>query len=253
MAIQNSIIKLRGSIDDLVFLETKNGHKVRKKAKAVSKETIAADPRYARLRENMSEFSRAAKASKLLRAAVKEAMLDCTDNRIFNRLTKAMFSVLVTDPVSERGQRNVMKGDLSLLKEFAFNSMAILSAIFKMGINTGIDRAAGKLTVNIPAFIPADNIVAPAGATHCKFHSAGTEINFDSGQYVSKLTESAAIPVGDNLATAAIHFQHDLTAGSINPLFLLLGTRFYQEVNGKLYLLKNKAFNALAITDADSV
>jgi len=253
MAIQNSIIKLRGSIDDLVFLETKNGHKVRKKAKAVSKEIIAADPRYARLRENMSEFSGAVSATRLLRAAVKEAMHDCTDNRIFNRLTKAMFAVLVTDPVSERGQRNVMKGDLSLLKEFSFNNTAILSAIFKADISTGIDRAAGKLTVNIPAFIPADNIVSPAGATHCRFHSAGTEVNFDNGQYVSKLVESAAIAVGDNLATAAIHFQHQLTAGSANPLFLLLGIRFYQEVNGKLYPLKNKAFNALLVTDADSV
>ena len=253
MAIQNSIIKLRGSIDDLVFLETKNGHKVRKKAKAVSQTTIATDPKYARMRENMSEFGRAANASKLLRTAVKEAMPDCTDSLIFNRLTKAMYGVLVTDPVSDRGQRNVMKGDVSLLNEFTFNSTAILSVIFKMDITTGIDRASGKLTVDIPAFIPADNIMAPAGATHCKFHSAGAEINFDSGQFVSKQAESAAITVGDNLATAAIHFQHDLTAGSNSPLFLLLGTRFYQEVNGKLYPLKNKAFNALLVTDADSV
>lgn len=253
MAKQNSIIKLRGSIDDLVFLETKNGHKVRKKAKAVSKETIAADPRYARMRENMSEFSRAANASKLMRAAVKEAMLDCADKGVITRLAKAMFAVLVTDPVSDRGQRKVMKGDVSLLKEFTFNNTAILSAIFKTDITSGIDRAAGKLTIDIPAFIPADNIVAPSGATHCKFHSAGAEINFNNGQFVSKQAESAAIPVGDNLATAAIHFQHDLTAGSVSPLFLLLGTRFYQEVNGKLYPLKNKAFNTLVVTDAASV
>ncbi len=253
MARQNSIIKIRGSIDDLTFSETKDGHQVRKKKKSVSKEIIASDPKYARLRENMSEFSRAANASKLMRAAVKEAMLDCADKRVITRLAKAMFAVLITDPVSDRGQRNVMKGDVSLLKEFAFNNTAILSAIFKTDITSGIDRAAGKLTIDIPAFIPADNIMAPSGATHCKFHSAGAEINFQTGQFVSKQAESAAIPVGDNLATAAIHFQHDLTAGSVSPLFLLLGTRFYQEVNGKMYPLKNKAFNTLVVTDAASV
>jgi hypothetical protein len=38
-----------------------------------------------------------------------------------------------------------------------------------------------------------------------------------------------------------------VTANSTNPLFLLLGIEFYQEVNGEMYSLRNGGFNSLAI------
>jgi hypothetical protein len=253
MAKQSSIIKIRGSIDDLTFLETKDGHQVRKKVKAVSKETIATDSRYARLRENMSEFGRALDGSKLLRFACTKAMLDCSDKRVATRLNKAMMAVLKSDPVSTRGQRNLMKGNISVLKGFLFNNTAELSAILKTELSTSIDRVTGKLVAEIPAFVPDGELLFPTGATHCKFHSAGVEINFETGQYIVKLSESDAIKVSDKVATAAIQLQHDLTANSTNPLLVLVGTRFYQEVNGGLYALKNNSFNALAVADADSV
>ena len=38
-----------------------------------------------------------------------------------------------------------------------------------------------------------------------------------------------------------------LTAASTHPILLVLGIEFVQQVNGKMYDLKNGAYNALAI------
>ena len=253
MAKQSGVVKIRGAVDDLTFMETKDGFKVRKKGRVVTKATIATDPRYARMRENMSEFSRAVEGSKLLRLAVQDALLDIAEKRLGTRLNKALMTVLMSDHVSARGKRLLMKGDAKLLKDFAFNSNAVLTQVFKVTPALSIDRVTGKLTVDIPAFIPENVITSPAGTTHFKIHSAAAEINFDTGVFITKQLESAAIKNDDVMATAASSQQHALTPNSTNPLFLLLGIRFFQEVNGNLYPIKNSAFNALNIVDAASV
>ncbi|HMJ46659.1 MAG TPA: hypothetical protein VK498_04985, partial [Ferruginibacter sp.] len=115
MAKQNGILKIKGTVEDLTFLDTKDGHQVRKKRRAVSKETIATDPRYARLRENMSEFNRAANAAKLFRSAVQDVLVDSTDKKVQTRLGKAMMAVVISDPVSKRGMRNITDGKVELL------------------------------------------------------------------------------------------------------------------------------------------
>jgi len=253
MAIQSSIIKLRGSIDDLTFMATKDGYQARKKVKPVSKETIATDPQYARMRENMSEFGRALTASKLIRLAGVDALADCCEKRIGRRLTKALMTMLISDPISERGKRNLMNGDATLMKGFSFNQAAIWTSIFKQPFSTGIDRINGKLVVDIPSFIPASKVFAPQGSTHCIIHSAALEINFETAQYITKLAESVPVKLNDRLANPAIQIEHEVTPNSTNPLFLLLGIRFFQEVNGSMYSILDKSFNAMSIVNADSV
>ena len=253
MAKQDGIIKIKGTVDDLTFANTKDGYQVRKKTRKVSKETFASDPKYARLRENMSEFTRATNGSKLMRVAVNEALLNCSDRRFTTRLSKEMMKVIKSDAISDRGKRTIMNGDATLLKDFVFNNNAVLSIIFKPAVTATIDRVTGKLSVEIPAFIPEDAIIAPHGTTHFKFHCAATDINFDTGKFVTKMADSAGIKNDDRLLTAPFTLQHDLNANSTNPLFLLLGIRFYMEVNGKLYPSKDGGFNSLSIIDVGEV
>ena len=62
--------------------------------------------------------------------------------------------ILKTDPVSDRGQRMVAKGNVSLLRLFEFNSRnRITQSLYNKYVKR-IDRASGKITVNIPGFIP---------------------------------------------------------------------------------------------------
>ena len=253
MAKQHGIVTFKGTIGDLSFLETKDGNQVRKKRRAPSKLALENDPKFARLRENMSEFSRTVQAAKYFRKVFSATLLDCSDKRMSTRLSKAMMKVTVSDPTSPRGKRKVMNGDASLLNGFACNISAVMETVFKTEIESGIDRVTGKCTVDIPAFTPLDKVAAPVGATHFKFHSAAAEINFYDAVREIETAETAAIRLDDVTPTPANSFVHQLTANSTGHLFLLLGIRFFQEVNGILYPLRNDAFNVLEIVAAESV
>jgi hypothetical protein len=245
MAKQKGIIKLEGTIGDITFFKSKDGY-VAKEKSGPSAEQIATDPAFQRTRENGKEFGRAGKAGKVLRNAVRSLIQNAADSKAVSRLTKEMMKVIKADSTNTRGLRNVIDGETELLEGFDFNINGKIGTTLYAPYNTVIDRVAGTLTLNLPSFKPADMIAAPAGATHFKIVSAGSEIDFEKGENVTDVQESAILP-WDGSATAVMTVAHAVTANSTHPLFLVLGIQFFQEVNGEHYPLKNGAFNALTI------
>ena len=57
----------------------------------------------------------------------------------------------------------------------------------------------------------------------------------------------------DATPTAAINQLNAVTPNSVSPLFLALGVEFYQEVNGKMYPLKNGAYNPLSLVSVSGL
>lgn len=245
MAQQKGILPLRGTIGNITFYKSKEGYLAREKG-GVDAKRIATDPAFQRTRENGLEFGRAGKAGKQLRNAVRSLLQNASDSKMISRLTKKMIEVIQADKVSTRGHRNVIDGEAELLEGFEFNINGKLNSTLYVPFTVSIDRIAGKLTVDIPAFVPANMITAPAGTTHFRINSAGCEVNFEQGTHVTDSSSSAEI-AWDNNSTAILPQIHSVTAGSTHPLFILLGIEFLQEVNGSMYPLKNGAFNALAI------
>lgn len=251
MAKQKGIIKIKGTIGDMTFYKSADGYIVKEKSE-VPKDKILNDPAFVRTRENMSEFSRAGKASKMLRTSVRTLIQNAKDRLLTSRLTKEWMRVIKLDATSTRGQRNVIDGETELLKEFNFNINSILSTTFYAPYTKVIDRVLGKINLDILAFNAGSMIVPPAGATHFKIVSAGSEIDFEMKWFNTAEYESGFIAL-DTAAVPAINIEHTLTANSTHPLFLLLGVQFYQDVNGEKYSLKNGAFNALSIVDVEGV
>ena len=70
MAKQTGIIKLKGTIGDISFYKTTDGHLARGKG-GIDPERIKNDPAFQRTRENGSEFGTAGKGGKLLRNAIR--------------------------------------------------------------------------------------------------------------------------------------------------------------------------------------
>jgi hypothetical protein len=95
-------------------------------------------------------------------------------------------------------------------------------------------------------------VAAPSGATHFNINSAGLEIDFEQGVYVSDISGISNIDL-NNETVDALTLTHTVTPNSTKPLFILLGIEFYQEVNGSRYPLKNGAYNALAIVKVSGV
>lgn len=251
MAQQKGVIKLNGTVGDLTFYKSKDGYMVKQKS-AVSADRILNDPAFARTRENNTEFGHAGKAGKVLRKAIRQVLLNAKDNRVTSRLTKEMMKVLKADATSTRGQCNVIDGETEMLEGFEFNINAKLGTTLHASYTSTIDRAIGDLTVNIPAFIPAEKISAPQGATHFKIVCAGAEVDFENAVFTSDAKETDNLPL-DNVATPVFNLSNLVPVNSTHPLFLLIGIRFMQEVNGVKYSLKNDAFNALAIVKVKGV
>lgn len=246
MAKQKGIIKLDGTIGGITFYKsTQDGYLAREKG-GVSADKIANDPAFQRTRENGEEFGRAGKAGKILRNAIRALLQNASDSRMVSRLTQIMVDVIHEDTTNPRGQRNVIDGEAELLEGFEFNINGKLGTTLYAPFTGTIDRVAGTLTANVPAFVPINMIAAPGGTTHFKIVSAGAEVDFENETFVMDSQATAVLP-WDATATAVINLTNAVTANSTHPLFLALGIEFYQQVNGQMYPLKNGAYNALAL------
>ena len=251
MARQKGIIKLKGTIGDITFYKTQDGHLAREKG-GIDASRIKNDPAFQRTRENGSEFGRAGKAGKILRTSLRALLLNSADGRMVSRLTQAMVKVIQADVTSLRGLRNVIDGEAELLAGFEFNIRGKLgTSLFAPFVGT-IDRVSGEISVDLAEFIPANMIAAPSGTTHYKIISAGAEIDFEAETFVEAHSETAILP-WDAVATVAINQVNAVTPNSTKPLFLALGVEFYQEVNGQMYALKNGAYNPLALVQVSGL
>ncbi|NQY31377.1 MAG: hypothetical protein HRT69_18165 [Flavobacteriaceae bacterium] len=250
MAKQMGIIKLKGTIGDISFYKTQDGHLARGKG-GIEASRIANDPAFQRTRENGSEFGRAGKGGKLLRVALRTLLQKASDNRVTSRLTKDVLAVIKTDATNARGLRTIPDGNLSLLENFEFNKNGKLAGLLYAIYAGTIDRVAGTAVADIPAFIPVNDIVAPSGTTHFKISNGAAEVDFAAETYVFDSETSAVLPWNSSFVTA-LSLTSNLTANSTLPIFQVIGIEFFQEVNGQMYSLKNGNYNALAIVGIDT-
>lgn len=249
MARQKGIIKLKGTIGDISFYKTIDGHLAREKG-GVEKDRIMNDPAFQRTRENGAEFGRAGIGGKLIRNAFRLLMQNAKDKRVTSRLTKEMVVVVQSDLVNDRGARTVQEGDLGLLNGFNFNIRGKLGNTLFAPSVAAFDRAAGDFTADLDAFSPTVRIAAPGGTTHIKLVSGAAELDFVNDEFVFEMDDSGILPytAPDIPATT---LTSTLTVNSALPVLGVLGVEFYQEVNGQMYPLKNGSYNSLAVVLAD--
>ena len=251
MARQKGIIKLKGTIGDITFYKTQDGHLAREKG-GIEASRIASDPAFQRTRENGSEFGRAGKAGKVLRTALRALLLNSADGRMVSRLTQSMVKVIQADITSVRGLRNVIDGEAELLTGFEFNIRGKLGTSLFAPFVATIDRLTGEIKVDLASFIPSNMIAAASGTTHFKIISAGAEVDFEAESFVASNSETAILP-WDVTPTVAISQTNMITPNSTKPLFLALGVEFYQVVNGTMYPLKNGSYNPLALVQVSGL
>ena len=146
-----------------------------------------------------------------------------------------MVEVTQKDVTNTLGLLNVIDGEAELLQHFEFNINGKLGTTLYAPYTGTIDRVAGTLTGNIPAFVPINMIAAPGGCTHFKIVFTGAEIDFENENVIMDAQSTAVLP-WDTTATAVISLVNTVTANSTHPLFLALGIEFYQEVKGKCIL-----------------
>ncbi len=248
MAKQISLVKFRGTIDDLTFYTSEDGYMARKKG-GVSAERIKNDPRFRLTRLNGQEFGIGGKAANLFRSAWKTEIAKAADTRITSRITKAMVAILQTDTVSDYGYRKVENGIPTSLLGFDFNAKVSLDSVFEPQQTVSIDRATGQAVITLPAYTPEKDIAAPDGTTHYSIFAAVAPINFASDAVVTN-RQSTGNLVYDNTEVASGTLTLNFTPNSPDPVFLLMGIEFMKIVNGKAYE-QSKGQNALQLIAVD--
>lgn len=245
MAKLKSLLKIEGTLDDLTFYKTKDGHMVRTKG-GVSADRIANDPKFKRTRENGQEFAHAAAAGKLLRHAIRPLMKIASDGRVVSRLLKAMAQIKNLDTQSERGLRSVGIGiqspeGMSILKGFDFNIEAPLASVLHANYEVDSKSAA----ILIPAFDPAADITQPGGATHVQF--SGTVSLIDFTEKMVHVSSIARQMVGLNSPDSNVGLKLENVPTGNGQFLYFLCIEFFQELNGKMYPIQNGSMNALSI------
>jgi hypothetical protein len=247
MGKQLGIMPIKGTIDNLTFSQTKDGYIVKKKT-SINGNQIKTDPRFARVRENMSEFGNAGNAGKLIRTSISSLLQKAKDDKTTSRLVQTLKLVQKGDLTSARGQRKVSRGTVHLLQGFNFNKHAVLGSVLHASFASAIDRVTGAMAVVSSPFIPGSMITPPQGATHYKILCAGVELDFDNDLYTTDSNETVYLPIDNN--SSSFNLAVNAPANSTHALMLVLGIQFFELVNGAYYALNNGAFNSLSVVKA---
>jgi hypothetical protein len=248
MATQLGLIKMKGTLDNLTYMQTMDGYIVKRKT-SISRNRLKYSEAYAPTRMENNEFKVAARASKLLRQSILTLWENENFGRIQSRLTKLFRRILDTDNVNERGYHKISNGETGFLNGFEFNSASELKQVIHAAWQTEINRTAGEINIRIPSFVPIVKVSAVPYATHFQLFSSGVEIDFEKDSYRSDFSDSPILPL-NNEEIEPILLKNIVGAGTENILLALLGIRFYQAVNGNYYLIRNKKFSSLTITGA---
>ena len=247
MARLKGLLKIEGTLDELTFYKSQDGHLVKTKG-GVSANRIASDPNFQRTRENNSEFGSMAQAGKLLRNVVRTLMMTASDGRVTARLTQLMSIIKNLDTTSIRGSRSVGVGiadplALAQLKNFNFNISAILSSIlYKPYVVT---PATG--VIDITGLVPVNDIAFPSGATHLSIRGAFAVIDFANNTSEIEYTNVENLPIVGTVTTVTLT-PAGVPAGAGTKMYFL-AIEFFQEVNGVQYSMKNGSYNSLSIVE----
>ncbi|MCF8239571.1 MAG: hypothetical protein K9I85_15520 [Saprospiraceae bacterium] len=233
MAKFKSLFKVKGSLDDVSFYKTRNGHQARLKG-GVESDRIATDPAFKRTRENAAEFAAVAASKKLLRLALRSVIKGIRDGGMNNRLSRVLHQVKRLDLTSDRGQRTVAIGLESedgreALSGFSFNDQAPLDVV--LAVVPVVDLATGVVT--LPKLNPAEDLFIPAGATHFLVGMAWAKVDFHTGKFDTVVTELPLAPL-DQPEQDIVLTPSSTPAGEGRDLFALKVV-FYQYMNGKMY------------------
>ena len=250
MAKQKGIVKLKGSLGDLSLYKSRDGYLAREKG-GIDTEMIKNSSRFQRTRENNAEFKEAVRAVNLIQRAFWEILSGVNVQEYRNRLMQEMLKIVSKDSVNVRGKRKVYNEHVESLQGFEFNGHSGFNKLFTAPyLLELLEFDINEWYVNYYttfAFVPADTILAPAGATHYRIMSAGGQIDFENDSYMIRTKPDLELPLNNDFASFHEAYQIDYEANANLPVFLMLRPVFYQEMNNRLYELKGNSYNAASL------
>ena len=251
MARQVTILKFTGPLGEMSMYNSKYGPIARKRGGPSAKQ-MKNSPSFRRVRQHQSEFSRAAKASQLLRLAFYPQVMAAKETFTNARLIKLFTQIVKADRVNAPGMRNVVDGPLEQLNGFEF-SLVKFNEAFKGRISATHDRTSKRFTFDVASFIPSVDVMFHRGATHVRILGSAATVDFNSqnvgGTLIRASVESELIDIHSD-QSQSLTFTKELVADNM-PVIIVAGIQYFEEMNGRYNSLNAEGTNALSIIYVD--
>lgn len=240
--------RLSGNLGNVNYLCDGTVRRARRSQKA----EFDSAPSMAGTRHNATEFGHASRAGKLLRHALAPWLLDLDDRTLRAALTSRLRALVSLDSAQPPGQRQLLPLNAASLAGFQFNPAAPLPEPLRSGCRL-TRTPAGEITLTIPALAPSLDLPLPVGATH--FALTATAILLNVPADTARALPFAGLPAATArtaVVQPALRLAAFLGAASTpaDVLVVVVGLRYYQEVNDQLYQLSAVGVRPLQVVYA---
>jgi hypothetical protein len=192
-------------------------------------EGMTDDPKYAKSRENASEFGAVTGLCKALRMSLSEGLSKSNNLEVINGLTTIMRKVMCCDTIAPRGNRCLKNGfesagGKSLFTGYDFNPSGLLRNTFKG--NYRFDVTKRQLVFDL--FITSEAFVFPEGADCVGLRLGALRFDFGSSIGTYTLTDLALYGFDSRISNKLRFGIEDFPDGE-GVVFFLLEVAFFVE------------------------
>jgi len=244
---QSGPIKIQATINDLTYYKRKGEYLVKSKS-SVSSKRLKYSPEYAALRQHQQDFGLASTGGKLIRLAFAPLIAPVADFNCVSRLTANVLKVLQSVQANPSGKRNILDGDLNMLKGFEFNAQCGLSQVLRKSIKLTANAGNVSVSIEIPEFVPSRHLKSPQVSSHFQMILGMAATDFNNASYQSAFAETAQMPVKSSLGNT-LSITCALGEMTSDPVLIVVGMRFSQ-LNSVVYEpVLNSGYQALSIVE----
>jgi hypothetical protein len=231
MARVTSTEKLPKRIDDYLIYKLDTQFIMRKNS-GFTKELLLTNPKYARVRENATEFGQVSRLCKALRLSLVTLLPKQDNLAICNALTQLMRQVLVYDTVSKRGERQLALAfanteSKTIVNGYNFNPNSLFATVF-----TG-SYTYTKRGLQFDSFVVSEQLAFAAGADFVGFRLH--QLGFDFKNATGTLSSSIWQLLARTSKTKAFTITTPDAPVTTGVTFVLLELQFYS-YDGSSYL-----------------
>ncbi|HMC01603.1 MAG TPA: hypothetical protein VKN14_11265 [Flavobacteriaceae bacterium] len=235
MAKQKGIIPLVGTIGGVNFYYLNGKPVARKAGGGFNGKAIKTKANMRRVRENSSEFGHCSEVNKVFRKALRPFYKGYKFTHFHSRLMTLFTQLKDLDTINQRGKRVVFEGvltteGLSFLKQFNYTPECDVRYVLPFDFE--IDGSTFALMIS---HFDINKVNFISGATHIEINYGVLDFNFETLSYALHLATPSVLDKSFTNTTVVLTLESLPT--SVGTLLCVLGVRFYQEVDGQLYLL----------------
>jgi len=238
MAKQKGILPLVGTLGGINFYYLNGKPIARKAGGGFNGTAIKNKASMHRVRENSSEFGHCSEVNKVFRYALRPFYKGYRFTHFHSRLMGLFTKLKDLDATNKRGEREVGYGvthaeGLALLQHYNYTPDCLVRRVMPFGYAV----SASNYTLTISEFT-MKQVGFIAGATHIELTYGVLNMDFDTLEYDLHLAD--ALILDKTFAGNTVTLLPNSLPVTANTLLCVLGVRFYQAVDGELYVLNAK-------------